>query len=86
MPVGQKRGRATVHDFVIKTDDADGIKQALGFKASEFKDFVTKLAPEQFMQWQEYCLRQKNFDRVIEYTVEELQLKKEFEVNNNNNN
>ena len=76
----QKRGRSTVHDFSIKADDPEVVKQVLGFSAPAFKTFVEQLTPAQSKEWSEYSLRQKNFDRVIEYTVEELKLKKDFEA------
>ena len=76
----QKRGRTTVHDFSIKADDHEVVKQVLGFSAPVFKTFIEQLTQVQSKEWSEYCLRQKNFDRVIEYTVEELKIKKDFEA------
>ena len=80
MPVGQKRVRISTHDFNIKVDDPDAIKQILSYKMPVFKDFAKGLNAQQLQEWSEYSLRQKNFDRVIEYTTDELQMKKDFEV------
>ena len=67
------------NDYTIKADDGEVIKQVLSYKAPEYKVYTEALPEKEHKAWCDYCLRQKNFERVVEYTIAELKLKKDFE-------
>ena len=75
-----KRGRKVVsNDFSIKADDAEVIKMVLAYRAPDYKTFTGTLTEQDCKRWSEFCLRQKNFDRIIEFTMAELKIKRDFE-------
>ncbi len=73
-----KRARVIITDFGIKHGDPDAIAKVLSYKAPEFLKFLEEMP--NFAEWSQFATKQKNMDRIIEFTCASLALAKEFEV------
>ena len=82
---GVKRGKITITDFSIDANDHPQIKQVLQYKAPDYYEFLQNLSTQQRKTWANYCFKQKNFDRLVEFTIQELKFRKDFEANSNKN-
>ena len=77
-----KRGRKAImeYDFTEQVNDAEAVKSCLRVKFVEpFQEFITKMTFQQINRLHEYATAQKNMDRVIEWLVNETNLKQGVE-------
>ena len=83
IPVGggmPRRKRQEVTDFAVKEDDPVPIKTLLTYKAPAFQKSIADLTEPQRKAWCDFTTRQKNFERVIDYTINEMAMNREFDV------
>ena len=65
-----KKKKAGTSDTRIQADDPELIKQILGNKMESFEDYLMSMNDADFKTFYEFSIKQKNFDRVINFVIE----------------
>ncbi len=78
---GMKR-KVISHDFVAKENDAIEVRNALTMEMPDFQGFLKSLTVPQFEEFQSFVMRNKNMDRVLEYTVSQMTTTKALDMYN----
>jgi len=75
-----KKIKMQITNFESVADDLPMVRKMLSYQAPSYTVFVNTLNADELMGWSTFAMKQKNMDRLIEYTLSQLAVKKEFEV------
>ena len=76
-----KRGRsAPITDFSIVEGELPQVAAVLNYRIQPYAEFIKSLAPDDFKKFGNYCIKQKNMDRNIEYVKNNMKIKIEYEA------
>jgi len=78
-----KRPRVRVEvitDFRSVVGDPEIVVKVLGYKLPSYNEFMNSLENTGFKKFAAHATKQKNMDRNLEYVLQNLSIKKEFEA------
>ena len=76
---GKRKTLTGMIDYTPLIDDHNRVLQVLQYRAPGYEAFIASLSPSQFAGWVAHVMKQKNFERIIEFTANEMLLKKQFQ-------
>ncbi len=76
---GKRKTLTGMVDYTPLVDDHNRVLQVLQYRAPGYEAFLASLSPSQFAGWVAHVMKQKNFERIIEFTANEMLLKKQFQ-------
>ncbi len=75
-----KKRRSADHDFTVKENDVVEVRTALTIGMGDFRRFLQSLTAPQFEEFQSFVMRNKNMDRIVEYTVSQMAVVKALDL------
>ena len=80
--VGAKRGRkeAKTHDFIVNASDPPLVRGILERALPDFATCIHEMENDPFKAFYDFALKQRNFDRIVEYVIANDEGVKQLEV------